>query len=107
MNTKDRRLGVNDVLRERINRLHDLHVQLHELSSEAFEELLEQVRGGSVEQSSQVLNDMIRKYVERLHTHRLHIEQEFFALTKGGLLSDEELAALLGPPVKPDQPGST
>jgi predicted transcriptional regulator len=95
MTKREHRQPKNAVLRERINRLHDLHTQLHTLTTQAFQDVLDQVRGGKASDTGAVLDDMIRRYIDRLHTQQAKIEQEFSALAKGGLLTDEELAALV------------
>ena len=88
MSRPEHRQPKNAVLRERIDRLRDLHVQLHTLTTQAFQD---------------VLDDMIKRYIERLHTQQHKIEQEFSALAKGGLLTDEELAALVWDHVPEDR----
>jgi len=104
MTRSEHRQPKNAVLRERIDRLRDLHVQLHTLTTQAFQDVLDQVRGGKASEPGAVLDDMIKRYIERLHTQQAKIEQEFSALAKGGLLTDEELAALVWDHVPDDRP---
>ena len=107
MTRSEHRQPKNAVLRERIDRLRDLHLQLHTLTTQAFQDVLDQVRGGKAAEPGAVLDDMIKRYIERLHTHQHKIEQEFSALAKGGLLTDEELAALVWDHVPDDRPDKT
>jgi predicted RNase H-like HicB family nuclease len=98
MNHLGKRLPHNAVLRERIDRLKALHTQLQTLTSDAFNEVLQQVRGATPYDARQALDAMIRGYIETLHRHQLRIEQEFSLLSKGNLISEEELAALIDTP---------
>ena len=97
MKQDEQRRATNTILRERIDRLRELHLQLHSLTNEAFEELLEQVRVDTPRDTHAVLDETIKRYVERLRRQQLRIEQEFTNLTKGPLLSADELDALMSP----------
>jgi predicted RNase H-like HicB family nuclease len=98
MSHPEKRLPQNAVLRERIDRLQALHTQLQTLTSEAFRDVLRQVRGAAHSDARQALDAMIRGYIETLHQHQLRIEQEFSLLSQANLISDEELAALIDVP---------
>lgn len=96
MTPENQRRASNLILRERIDRLKTLHLQLHSMTNEAFEELLERVRLDTAEDTNAVLDETIKRYIERLRRQQMRIEQEFTDLTRGPLLSEDELAALIG-----------
>ncbi len=97
MTPSNKRRASNQILRERIDRLKALHLQLHSLTNKAFEELLEQARLDTAEDTNAVLDETIKRYIERLRRQQMRIEQEFPELARGPVVSEAELAALIGP----------
>lgn len=107
MKNVDKRQAANLILRERIDRLKVMHMQLHQLTNDAFKDLLERVRADWAEDSRQVLDDAVHRYTERLRHQQMRIEQEFAKLSTGPLISAEELDALFGPLSDPNENGSS
>ena len=95
MTKPDKRQNQNTILRERIDRLQHLHAQLQALTSQAFDDVLRQVRGSEASDARQTLDTMINGYIDTLRRHQSRIEQEFASLSQDNLLTDEELAALI------------
>lgn len=85
---------MNVLLRERIDRLRELHQQLHTLTTQAFDELLNTARSTEPDPAGDGLEPLIQVYIERLRSQQLRIEQEFFSIARGQLVSSEEMAAL-------------
>lgn len=97
MTRTDKRLPANTLVRERVDRLLKLHRQLHTLTTDTLARMKKRLRNLDRRSADEVLNEEVKRYIQRLHTHQLRVESEFSILGSTQLISDQELVALIGP----------